>query len=64
MEAELRLEKMSKKQELQEREKEITEHKRELESVQTELLAEKQKMQSLQEVNIYKHFGTLIFIIM
>ena len=50
LEVELRLEKMSKKQELQEREKEITEQRKELESVRKELEREKQKPPVPQEV--------------
>ena len=50
LEAELKLEKMSKEQELQKREKEITEHKKELESVRKELEREKQRPPALQEV--------------
>ena len=51
LEAELKLEKMSKNQELQKREKEITaEHKKELESVRKELEREKQTPPALQEV--------------
>ena len=51
LEAKLTLEKMSKEQELQKTEKEITaEHKKELESVRKELEREKQKPAALQEV--------------
>ena len=51
LEAELKLEKMSKNQELQKREKETTaEHKKELESVRKELEREKQTPPALQEV--------------
>ena len=50
LEAELRLEKLLKEEELQEREKEITEQRKELESVRKELEREKQKPPVSQEV--------------
>ena len=53
LEAKLRLEKMSKEQELQKKEEEITEQKRELELVRKDLETGKQKLPATPQVYIY-----------